>query len=196
MAEDVVRLRCSCGKMRGSISGLRTEGGNRVVCHCDDCQAFAKELERDDVLDGHGGTDIFQVRPAQIRIDQGGAELSCLRLKAGGLLRWYTACCNTPVGNMMAAPKMPFVGLIHSVIDDDGDAARRDQLLGPVRCRIHGKFAVGDAGRLEAHPTAPPSLLLRTLRWLIGGWLKKRYAPSPFFDANGKPIAVPRVVSG
>ena len=34
---------------------------NRVVCYCDDCQAFLHYLKRADLLDAHGGTDIVQV---------------------------------------------------------------------------------------------------------------------------------------
>lgn len=30
---------------------------NRVICHCDDCQAFAHHLRRADLLDAHGGPD-------------------------------------------------------------------------------------------------------------------------------------------
>src|SRR5262249_49832287 len=56
-------LRCRCGRVRGVASDVSSSSGFRFVCYCEDCQAFARFLERPDVLDPAGGTDIFQSFP-------------------------------------------------------------------------------------------------------------------------------------
>ena len=43
------------------------EAVNRMVCYCDDCQAFVHYLGHADLLDAHGGTDIVQMAPAACR---------------------------------------------------------------------------------------------------------------------------------
>jgi hypothetical protein len=57
-------LRCHCGRIRGVTSEVSPSSGFRFVCYCKDCPAFARFLERPDVLDTAGGTDIFQIRRA------------------------------------------------------------------------------------------------------------------------------------
>ena len=88
-----VDLRCQCGAVRGLANTVAPDTGMHVVCMCDDCQAFAHFLERDDVLDASGGTAIFQLRPAQLEITAGREHLRCMRLSEKGLLRWYAGCC-------------------------------------------------------------------------------------------------------
>src|SRR5262249_25743113 len=70
MSQDV-ELRCRCGEVHGWLSGAAPDRVNRVVCYCDDCQAFLHQLDRSDLLDAHGGTDIVQVAPAALRFDRG-----------------------------------------------------------------------------------------------------------------------------
>jgi Family of unknown function (DUF6151) len=56
---DVV-LGCRCGRERGVASHVSPSTGLRFVCYCNDCHAFARFLDRRDVLNAAGGTDIFQ----------------------------------------------------------------------------------------------------------------------------------------
>ena len=65
----------------GVASDVSPSGRFPFICYCKDCQAFARFLERPDLLDPAGGTDIFQMPPA--------------RLSDKGVLRWYTDCCRT-----------------------------------------------------------------------------------------------------
>ena len=132
-----VPLRCDCGAVAGEIT-VSPGAGNHCVCFCDDCQAFAAALGREDVLDAWGGTDIYQTAPARLRITQGQDELRALRLNPKGLVRWYTACCKTPVGNMMATPRSPFVGVISRFIALDAEA--RDKAVGPVTSHVMGSL--------------------------------------------------------
>ena len=106
-------LQCRCGTLKGSVESPKS--GNRVICYCNDCQAFAYCLGRaDDVLDERGGSDVIQILPKNITFTQGVEALACMRLTDKGLLRWYASCCNTPIGNTLATPKMSFIGLLHS----------------------------------------------------------------------------------
>lgn len=50
----------------------------RLLRH--DCQAFARFLERPDVLDAAGGTDIFQMPPGRVKLTAGTDAVRCLSL--------------------------------------------------------------------------------------------------------------------
>jgi Family of unknown function (DUF6151) len=63
-----VPLRCRCGRVCGIANDVAPSVGFRLICYCKDCQAFARFLERSDVLDAAGGTDIFQMPPGRVRI--------------------------------------------------------------------------------------------------------------------------------
>src|ERR1700761_995518 len=105
-----VEVRCRCGEVRGVAADASPRTVNRVLCYCDDCQAYAHHLGRADLLDGKGGSDIVQMAPAAISFTKGKDRIAGLRLTEKGLYRWYATCCNTPVGNTMS-PALPFVGI-------------------------------------------------------------------------------------
>ena len=196
-------IRCSCGALRGIARGVSAKRVNRLVCYCDDCQSFAYFLGglggiggTAEILDAHGGTDIFQTSSARLEIQQGAEQLACVRLRPGGLLRWYAECCKTPIGNTLAARQVPFVGLIHSCSDHASDGRSRDEVLGPVRAGVNARFAKGDRSQLDAHDRAPVSLLLRFARILSTARLRGDHKRSPFFDPEtGEPSASARVLS-
>lgn len=50
-----IPLRCRCGRMRGAARAVSPSAGFRFVCCCKDCRAFARFLERPDILDAAGG---------------------------------------------------------------------------------------------------------------------------------------------
>src|SRR6266480_2754595 len=129
-------LRCRCGRMRGVASDVSPSTGLRVVCYCKDCQAFARFLERPDVLDPAGGTDIFQMPPGRVKLTAGTDAMRCLRL-SNKVLRWYTDCCRTPIANTPAGPRFPVIGVVHSFMDHAADGRSRDEALGPPLCRIY-----------------------------------------------------------
>lgn len=192
-----IPIRCDCGELRATALGVSPAAGNRVVCYCDDCQAFARYLgEAERILDEHGGTDIFQMSPAKLEFQRGSEQLACARLTSGGMLRWYTRCCRTPVGNTMAATWVPFVGTIHRCMDHASHGRTRDQSLGPVRGRVQGRFATGDCSQLGAHDTAPASMLLRLVPMIAMARIRGDHKRSPFLDpSTGRPIARPHVLS-
>lgn len=190
-----VPIRCSCGAVRGTARDVSGRSGNRLVCYCDDCQSFAHFLGRpSDVLDKSGGTDIFQMSPARLEFEAGVGNLACVRLAPRGMLRWYTDCCKTPIGNTIASHKMPFVGLIHSFMDHASDGRARDDVLGPVRSSGFARYAK------EADPNArdgvPVQALVRMVPLVLMARLRGDHKRSPFFDADtGKPTVRPRTLS-
>lgn len=176
------------------LRGVSPSRRNRAVCYCDDCQSFAHFLGgADRILDAHGGTDIFQTSPARLAFTGGAKRLACVRLREGGLTRWHSACCNTPIGNTLSG-NPPFVGLIlHCAAPADGAAL--DSALGPVRIRGNARFAKGDRAALDAHDGLPLSYFLRLGLMVLGWRLRGDGARSPFFDAAGGLVAEPRVLS-
>jgi hypothetical protein len=183
-------LRCQCGHLRGVANEVAPHTGFRFVCYCRHCQAFACFLERRDVLDAAGGTDIFHMPAGHVKLTAGTDAVRCLQF-SGKVFRWYTDCCRTPIANT-GGPRFPVVGLIHSVMDHDADGRTREEVLGAPLCRIFERSAIG-----PLPPNAPPprSLGLVALRvpTLLGWWLRGLGRPNPFFDEHtNAPLSVPR----
>jgi len=186
-------LRCRCSRVRGVASEVAPHAVFRLVCYCQDCQAFARFLERPDVLDAAGGTEIFQMPTGRVKLTAGVDALRCLRF-SNKVFRWYTDCCRTPIGNT-AGPRFPVVGLIHSFISHEADGRSRDEVLGPPLCRIYERSAIGP---LPPNAPAPPSLSIFALRAarILGWWLRGLGRPTPFFDDDtNAPLCVPRVLT-
>jgi hypothetical protein len=187
-------LRCRCGRMRGSASNVSPSSGFRLVCYCRDCRAFARFLDRADVLDPAGGTDIFQMPPARVKLTAGADALRCMSL-SGSVLRWYSECCRTPIANTPARPGFPVVGMVHSFMDHAADGRSREEVLGPPTCRIFERSAIGP---LPPNSPPPPSvgLFARRASKLLGWWVRGLGRPTPFFDDRTKaPRAVPRALT-
>jgi hypothetical protein len=184
-------LRCRCGHLSGVANEASPSSGFRFVCYCKDCQAFVRWLDRPDTLDVAGGTDIFQLPPAHVKLTAGADVLRCLRLHEGGVLRWYADCCRTPIANTAATARFPVVALIHCFIDHEAGGPSRDEILGPPLCRIYERSATGP---LPPDAPPPPSFAVSARRASnsLGWWLRGIGRPNPFFDATGAPISAPR----
>lgn len=115
------RIRCRCGKLRGLLK--TSTPSNRCVCYCTDCQAFARHLGAGYALDDHGGSEVIQVPAPNLMFPQGSRNRACLRLTETGMLRWYSACCRTPIGNTLLSPRISFNGLIGPCLNVDGPVA-------------------------------------------------------------------------
>jgi hypothetical protein len=189
-----IPLRCACGKLTGVALGVSPSAGCRVVCYCNDCQAFAHFLARPGITDEWGGTDLFQMAPSKVRITAGADVLSCVRLSDKGLYRWYCGECKTPVGNTVSA-RLPFIGLIHTFMERLGDGRARDDVLGKPLGYVQTKSAIG---RLPARPRGSSRIrvLGRSVRLLGKWWLTGAGSPSAFFDKRTRaPRSTPRVLS-
>ncbi|MFT3922204.1 MAG: DUF6151 family protein [Myxococcales bacterium] len=179
-------LGCRCGKVRGHVADAAPDQVNRMVCYCDDCQAYLHYLKRSDLLDEHGGTDIVQVAPAALRFDRGAELIVGMRLSPKGLFRWYASCCNTPVGNSLT-PKIPFVGIVANSFEDP------DRHFGKPTGAVQGKFAIG-ALPASANKT-PVGLLIGAVLKVLGWRLRGKAWPHPFFaPGSNEPSHPVRVI--
>ena len=135
MSENV-EVGCRCGEVHGWLTGGRNAAVGRIVCYCDDCQAYAHHLGRADILDSQGGTEVVPVAPAALSFDRGKERVVCLRLSSKGLYRWYTTCCKTPLGNVLSS-RLPYIGVPVYIFGDS------TAFFGPRIGAIQGKFAIG-----------------------------------------------------
>jgi len=126
MSRDA-EFQCRCGEVLGRLANASPEAVNRMVCYCEDCQAFLHYLGRVDLLDAHGGTDIVQIAPAALSIARGHERIVGLRVTPTGLYRWYASCCKTPLGNTLRSA-IPSVGILAQVFEDGAQTA--DDLFG------------------------------------------------------------------
>ena len=179
---------CRCGEVAGTLTGLSATFNNHLICYCEDCQAFARDLGAEELaMDSYGGTRIVQVTPPQLRITQGAEQLACLRLTSKGPLRWYTACCNSPVANTVS-PKLALCGIVASFITD----ARMEDVFGPVKYRMQRQHAIDPPPQPIITPAFPKRLIARIVLQLFYGCLRGWNSPSPFYHADGKPLQKPR----
>ncbi|WP_036488830.1 DUF6151 family protein [Myxosarcina sp. GI1] len=184
-------ISCSCGKLQGQIKNVNNI--NRCVCYCTDCQAFARYLKKGgEVLDEQGGTSIVQTIPANVVFDRGTENLACIRLTDRGLLRWYAACCHTPIGNTLPDVKFSFVGLVHSCLGSDLNLL--DETFGSIKMYLYTADALG-----ENKPKSRGTFLgtLRILGMIFKARLTGAYKNTPFFvsGATSTPTATPKVLS-
>lgn len=184
MSRDV-ELQCRCGKLHGWLRDAAPGTVNRVVCYCDDCQAFLHHLGRAELLDAHGGSDIVQVAPSTVSFDRGHELITAVRLAPEGLYRWFASCCKTPLGNTVS-PRLPFVGIVTELLQQVPNARPCDEVFGAPRARILGKFAIGTPPPESVKPNV--SFIAGTIRKLLGWKLRGKTWPHPFFErASGTP---------
>lgn len=180
------RITCRCGALRGRVVDLSPADCSRVSCYCRDCRAYLRWLGADTLLDAHGGTEIIQLAPRQLTIEQGAEQLRCVRLSEKGLMRWYAACCRTPVANAVSG-KVPFVGVAKVMLPDVGEAD-----TGPA-VGVHGRLAPGGCPP-GVHARAPLGLILHASRLMLRWWWRGMGQPSALYDEHARPRVVPEVL--
>ena len=188
-----MEIQCQCGKFRARLKAFPNGTPGRLVCYCDDCQSYLRHLKRTDLLDAQAGTGVFPANAREGDPPQGKDPVKSPRLSPGGLYRFSTACCNTPIANLR--PGAPWAGFLRCVYTAGGDAQALDQQLGPVRSRLMGQFAKGTP------PAGTPSKFdLKALRsvmpFMLKGMLLGKAKPCPFFADDGvTPIVAPHVLT-
>lgn len=181
------KIQCKCGALHGRIEGKGV--CNRVVCYCGDCRAFARYLgAADEVLDAHGGTEIIQVAQPRVVFLQGKEHLSAMRLSEKGLIRWYAACCHTPIGNTLSNPKISFIGLVHSFLEH----SKLDEDFGKDIAIVNVSSASGDP---KPKQKGLFGTILRFIWIVLPMRISGQYRGTPFFDAQGKAIVEPTVLT-
>ncbi|WP_413575440.1 DUF6151 family protein [Bdellovibrio sp. HCB290] len=184
---------CDCGKVKGTVDANRLKG-YRAVCLCDDCQAYAHYLKRADTLDANGGTDIIPMMPSHMKITEGMEQLKSVRLYRAGMFRCYAECCKTPIGNAMASPKMPYIGMPARVFEKKSSAASVNEIFGPVNERMQAQFAIGPLPP-RAQKKVSFGFMLRVLKFMLTAKITGAGYPSPFFTSEGNPTLVPYVLT-
>jgi len=191
------QLQCQCGLVHAEVDCRGTH--NRLICYCTDCQAFGRFVvglrgsaansgSDHPILDAQGGTELLQVAQSKLRFLQGEDQLQALRLSEKGMIRWYTRCCQTPIGNTMPSVGGAFIGLIHSCLS----RSKLNADFGEQVAQLNTNTALGT-------PKPPQHGLFRVISsflWLlISERASCRYRQSPLFNAAGSPRSVPKVLS-
>ena len=179
-------LSCECGALQGLVEAPGT--ALRARCYCRDCRAFARFLgAAERVLDTQGGTNVLATVPRRVQFTRGVEHLRCMSLSDQGLLRWYSGCCRTPIGNTPRDPKVSYVGLIDTCLP--GMPANRQS----VRVAVHTQSA---HGRVEYSRLAMILGTLRIAGRVMAARLGGGYRQNPFFrPGSAEPLVAPQVVS-
>ncbi|PJJ99446.1 hypothetical protein CO641_07810 [Lysobacteraceae bacterium NML91-0213] len=184
-----IALQCSCGHLQGTLEPR--DAYARVVCYCRDCQAYARLLGREDVLDACGGSDIVAMQPAGLRFTAGADRLTCLSLSPRGPLRWHSACCNTPLANTARDPRLPYAGVLVACITADPSAT--DRAFGPARVAVNTGSATRAVRPTRRHTAAA---VCRIGAGVLLAKLRHRHRDTPFFIAGtSRPVVEPRIVA-
>lgn len=138
-----------------------------------------------------GGTEIIQTTSTNITFTEGVENLACMRLTARGLLRWYAACCNTPIGNTPPNFKFSFIGLIHNCLSPEHGSM--DEAFGPIRMHVHTRYAKGEVTQKSRGVAAG---ILRVTGMILRARINGSYKQTPFFaPESGAPIVTPKLLS-
>jgi hypothetical protein len=183
-------VRCRCGQVEGQLAS--TERAGRAVCYCRDCQAFARFLgDPERILNERAGTDVVATSPRFLRITRGQDQIRCMSLSETGLLRWYTACCRTPIGNTPRDPRLSYVGLVHSCLA--GSPVELDQAFGPARVAVNTASA---SGPVHATTWAMLGAAFKIAFNVLDNRLGGKYRDNPFFKAGtARPVVEPQVLT-
>jgi hypothetical protein len=188
---DDLQFACDCGAVAGRIALPAPIDGECVVCHCTDCRDFVRLCGKADrMLDPLGGLALFNFRGSRLQIVQGRERMASLHMTDKPVLRWFAACCGTPLFNSFANNRVPFLDICIPAI-------RSPAPLGGLRARERHLFtqnATGDASGLPK--TSLLGLILRTAPRLLKEILSGARRRNPLFDAvTHAPIAPPRRVA-
>jgi hypothetical protein len=180
-------LRCECGRVQGRVE--TDQAYVRATCYCRDCQAYARWLDRPGVTDAQGGTDIVAMNPAAVHFTAGDEQIACMSLSGKGILRWYAACCRTPLGNTPRDGKVAYLGVVTTGLSPAREA---DAAFGP-----RGKTVINSGsaqGKVKATPVGFVVGGLGIVRGMLGAKMRKQ-GPMLFFDGEGQPIRDIEVLS-
>lgn len=184
-------LSCACGRVRGA---LRPASPLRLVCYCDDCQAYAAWLRArmgcSVTVDEHGGQEFLQCFRADVELERGCAALlhaTVLKQPSPtGLVRLHATCCGAPLFCLFGPPALPLaqphVSVCLSALPELRTEAERAATLGPLAARLNARFATNKPLDPNYHPKpvggfSPLFLATFVCRQL---WFRARRAPDPF----------------
>lgn len=181
---------CRCGTLRGTVDTAAPH--ERIICYCADCQAYGHFLGRPgDDLDERGGTNALLTVPSAIKVVRGAEQLAAVRMTGRGPMRWYAACCKTPIANTGLSHKAAFASLMAPSLG--GAGPELDAAFGPARL-------FGFVNNAKGQPKPPQTPFIGVMLRVIARSLKARldgsYRQTPFFDlATDKPLTEPKILA-
>jgi hypothetical protein len=191
-----ITVACDCGSFHATLREVSPTAGARAVCYCKDCQAFPSFLGRAELLNPHGGTDMFQTTPGRLKIDAGGSNLACVRMTEKGPLRWYTTCCKTPIANTMASASVPFLGLHPRTFTPASGNASVDFLIGHSRGGVFTESATSPPPQAEKGKGFPRPMVWAFFKLIFTALFSAEKKRSAFFTDPGKqPLAQPQMLT-
>ena len=182
MASEALTWQCICGAVQFTVS---PEKAARCICYCKDCQAFARHFSREDWLEHASGSDLLQAMPHEVRLAVGAEHLACLKLSDKGPIRWYAACCGTPICNTGASRRVPLASML---VRGFGPEAA----LPAITAHVNRK---GATARIEGDMGSTGKLVRLFLSRAALSVLTGKHRKTPFFDAAGAPVARPSRLS-
>lgn len=184
-------LRCRCGAVHAVIPGASPKIGNHLKCYCRDCQAYLFFCGCEEELDAHGGAEIFQVRATSVKWLKGRENLAAVKLTDGRVVRWYTTCCRTPMGNTPLPKWLDFAALQVFTLGPD---EVRDAATGP----LIGSFFTAEARGGEAavgKSRGVRRLFWRVLKSTLGSAFTRPAKRSPYRNPDtGEFFVTPTVL--
>ncbi|MBR9912194.1 MAG: hypothetical protein GYB33_17775 [Gammaproteobacteria bacterium] len=185
-----MNITCDCGAFVARLKSFPKHTPGRLVCYCDDCQAYVKKIKCSDVLDDYGGTEVIPAYPKEVEIVQGLDQLKCYRLSEHGTYRWATSCCNSPILN--TRPGFPWAGILHTAYTRRNPTAL--SVLGEIKCRIYGKYALPGAPFRISNTIGLRDMLV-VMPFILKGKILGMGKESPFFGPdNSTPLCVPELL--
>jgi hypothetical protein len=184
-----LRYACQCGTVHGVLRNAGPRNGDRYVCHCHDCRDIVRLCGREaDMLEDAGGVSLYLTRIGLFTLDAGKENLACIHLTDKPLLRWYAACCDTPLFHTVHSGWYPFV----TVLDRICDVQSRGAVLGPPCGHIYPDSATEPLA--DDTPRASFARVMRRfIPRMLQDYLTGDFRRSPLFDRKThRPIATPR----
>jgi len=161
-----VNVSCACGEVKATIQATCPM---RLVCYCDDCQAYAQWIQQErqntphnnkstsKLVDEFGGTYVMHVFKSELKITSGEENLKVVtktRVRKMSLMRIYASCCGTPLFNTVPSGTLisPMVGVFwNSILEANclrGEISRGSVFtkdvhpdFGPIYARIFSEKA-------------------------------------------------------
>ena len=177
-----VAFGCACGAVSGRGDPCTRHSGTHVQCFCTDCRRADLHLDQPDPA--NSGVGLFITTADTVSFATGTDQFACFQLSRSGPLRWYAACCTTPLFNTSPKRQFPFVAVhVGRLVDRD--------VLGPVKLRTFRPSGNGRS-RHSGNPIAFFQVVGRVLSARVTG----RWRKTPFFDkVSGRPIIAPQRVT-
>ena len=172
---------CTCGALRGHLSGATARNGTRAECFCADCRAGELYARQPDPAPGP--VQLYQTLPFRIRFTQGAEHLAAFSFSPRGPLRWQATCCGAPIALTMRSPRLSFASVRTDRLEDPA-------ALGPVTARAFVEKPNGKRGH-EGLMRFVTGFATRAL----GARLTGKWRDTPFFDGDGTPSGAVTLVS-